>query len=166
MISQSARLGFEGHFFHSLPWQQPLHFGSEMPELIDRQVGRSASTEINEARLPRANEWLGGIIGKFLQGGIDIPANGRGIFIRVDLEIAEVTPFPAERNVEIDSEVCSGLRRALQSVVEFAYMVRLPKRERGIIRNEIVADRGFLLDRRGNRLLGNGFEVRAHRIAV
>src|SRR4051794_36192886 len=100
MIGQSARLGFEGDFFHALPGQKPLHFGSEMPELIDRQVGRSASTEINEAGLPRANEWPGGIVGKLLQGCVDIPANGRGIFIGVDLEITEVTALPAERNVQ------------------------------------------------------------------
>src|SRR2546421_7131323 len=118
-----------------------------MFELIHGEIGGSAAAEINEIRLAAADEGLGGINLQLGQQGIEVSPNRGRIFISINLEITKMAALPAERDVSINPERSAGSGWAVNRGEDFRRVLRFPEGIGWIIRDEIVSDRRFLLQR-------------------
>ena len=98
-----------------------------------------------------ADEAFGGVKGHLLDGRIDVSANCRGIFVRINFEIAKVAPLPTKGDVQIDPQRRLWGRGPFQGSQQLANAFWFPKRKGRIVGDKIIADGGFLLDRRGQR---------------
>src|SRR5215212_5762932 len=105
MVRQRSGLGFKGYFLHLVPPQDLLHLAYEMTQLIDRQIGRRPAAKIDKARLAPANELFYAVNPQLAQHRVDVAADRRRILVRVNLEITEVAPLPAKRNVRVNPKV-------------------------------------------------------------
>src|SRR5207253_11120312 len=103
------------------------------------------SLQSNRISVSAANEGFLRVKRQLLDGGVEVTANLARIFVRIDLEVAEMAPLPAKRNVEVNSQRGCWSRRALQGGMGFTHVIPSPERVRRIVRYEIVADRGLFL---------------------
>ena len=158
VVRERAWLGLEGDFLRRVPRQQRFHTVAEKLQLALGQIARRAAAEVEEARLAPADDGLARVSREFFQHRINVATDRRRIFVRIDLEVAEVAALPAERNVRVESEVVARFRCALQRLLELRNGVGLPEREGRIVRDEVAARRRLLLHRRrgGRRRGGDG----------
>ena len=70
-------------------------------ELINTQIGRSASTKINEVKISAATHRQLGTKGNFLDKRIKVIIDILGVFIGINPKVTKFTAFPAKRNVRI-----------------------------------------------------------------
>src|SRR6267378_312527 len=129
-----------------------------MAKLVLREIRRRAAAEINEVRLAATDEFFSGVDFQFGEQRVEVAAHSGGILVRIDLEVAEMAALPTEWNVDVEAEgsrasSVESRGQAAQRRQKLRHEFRFPKRERRIVRDEIIAHRRFLLNRRGRRLL-------------
>ena len=151
VVRQRARLAFERHLLRLVPAQDRLHPVGQVLELRLGQVGGRAAAEIDELRLAPADERLLPVKLQLAKRQLQIPLDGRGVLVGIDAEVAEVAALPAERDVQVEAQLGARRRRPAQGGGHLGHPLRLPERERGVIRDEVVPYRRFLLRRYGRR---------------
>src|SRR5205807_8876831 len=82
---------------------------------------------------------------------VQVSFNGGGIFVGVNAEITKMAALAAKRDMQINAQRGSRRWRPVQSRGHVAGMLGFPKGKRRVIRNEVVADGGFLLHRDASR---------------
>src|SRR5688500_1316907 len=98
MIGECSWFRLEGDFLHLIPGKKRLHPIGEMFKLVDRKIGGSAAPEINKARFATSDKRHFRVNPQFLQGRLDIAANGGAVLVGIDLEVTKMTPFATKRN--------------------------------------------------------------------
>jgi hypothetical protein len=142
VIGQGSRFTFERDLLHLVPGQDRLHSIGQELQLVDREIGRRAATEIDKARFAPANERLLRIELELLKRRIHVTLDRCSVFVRIHPEITEMTAFPAERNVQVNTEVRARLRCPVQCRVGILHQLGFPERKRRVIGHEIVSHRG------------------------
>ena len=158
VIGECAGLGFEGDFGRFIPREQALHAFGEIPELVRRQVARSASSKINEAGFPASDHRLLGVAGNVFEQRIEVGLDVVGILVGVDAEVAEMATLPAEGDVGVEPQRNPRLRFLIERLMEGGNGLGAPESERGIIGHEVIPGGRLPLDgrARGRRRRGNG----------
>ena len=141
---QGAGLALEGDFLGFIPRQQLLHSIHDPRDLARGNVGGRTASEINELRLPPADERLLRVERQFLNRGIEVALDLPCVLIRIDLEIAKMAALSAERDMEVNAERRSRRRRAIQRRVSLVHVLGSPERIRRIVGDEVVAYFGGL----------------------
>src|SRR5712692_8529686 len=94
---------------------------------------------------PVANDLPLAIELHFFDQGLEIILHIPSILVRVNSKIAELAALATKWNVQVKSERCPQLGRAIQSLLSLRQKVRLPKGEGRVVGHEIVAQARFLL---------------------
>ena len=124
---ERAGFGFEGHFLRLIPRDHVLHAIGQILELRHGQVTGGAAAEVDEVRLAPLEIGLAGEALHLAHAGVDVGLNLLRILVGVDLEIAEVAAFAAERDVEINAQRDVGRGGLLQHFLHHRNLVRLPE---------------------------------------
>src|SRR6266704_1585535 len=101
-----------------------------MPKLVHGKIRWRTSSKIDKIRLAPADEGLSCVNRQLAQDSLKITTNCGGIFVRINLEITEMTAFAAKWNVNIDAERIAGSGRAFNRLENLIGKFGLPKRIR------------------------------------
>ena len=145
VLGQGPGLGLERDLLGRVPGEQRLHPFGQVPELLDRQIRRRPSAEVDEARLAVADERFARIEAQLVEQSVNVGPDLGGIPVGVDLVVAEMAALAAEGNVQVDAERRAPIRRALEGGREVSDQLRLPERKRWIVGDEVVSDAGLFL---------------------
>ena len=109
-------------------------------QLFIANVRRSAAAEIRKSKLSSLEGARPAVQFVFFNQGVEVDLDLGSILVRVDFEITKLAALPTERNVDVKAEWIVDARRFIEGRERFANELRLPLRERRIVRNEVVAD--------------------------
>src|SRR5262249_35281570 len=117
VVSEGSGFALESDLLGLVPGEKFLHGIGEIGQLLGGEIRGCATAKVDEFWFPLADEGLCRVEGQFSDGGIQIALDLCGVLVCVNAEVAEVTAFSAEGNVQIDAERRSGSRWALQGGV-------------------------------------------------
>ena len=142
-FGERAGLAFERDLGGAAPVGPGRQPRNESLQLRRRQERRGAAAKVDEvhgtAGDRRGVEVHVPLIGEQAQIVLDLA----GVLVRVDAEVAEVTPLAAERNVQIEPER-HRRRRRIQRNAGIVQSRGRPDGKRGVIRNKVAPDRRFV----------------------
>src|SRR5689334_13841961 len=88
-FAQGSGLALKSDLLGLIPRQQLLHCIHEPAELAGGDVRGCSAAEIDKFRLPAANERFLRVKRQLLDCGVEVTLNLAGVFVRVDLKVAE-----------------------------------------------------------------------------
>ena len=150
VLGQRPGLALERDLFRLVPRRDGGEVLHQPLQLVRRQERRRAAAEVHEVQRPSGNRRLPRVHRPLLGEHVEVAADLLRVLVGIDAEIAEMTPLPAERDVQIEPERRRGVRRRLQRRLRVALDgLGGPHRKRRIGRDEIAADFGLCQPGRG-----------------
>ena len=139
---QRARLTLEGDFFGILPTHVTIETIDQIMQLLFADVRRRAAAEVSEPELPPLKSGHAAVDFILFDQRVEIDLDLGCVLVRVDFEVTEVAALAAERDVNVKTERIFNARRLVERLEGVSHKLRLPLRERRIIRDKIIADFG------------------------
>ena len=169
-LGEGARLALEGDLLGVGPRRHRREPVDEAAELPHRQERRRAAPEVHEPQGPPGDGRLRRVELPFPAQEVQVLGHLARVLAGVHAVVAEVAPLPAEGDVQVEPEgdVGGGLGQRREGVG--GHRLVRPRRERGVVGDEVAADLGLLrrLRRLGHLQLpsGGGDTLGARDIAV
>src|SRR5262245_46291556 len=121
----------------------PVESIYHIAKLLFADVGRRASAEIGEPKLPPLQCGHAAVDFILLDQRVEIDLDLRSVLVRVDFEVTKFAPLAAEGDVNVKAERLLDAGGPAQRLDRVRNVFRLPLRERRIIGDEIIADFSF-----------------------
>jgi hypothetical protein len=112
-------------------------------ELGIGKEGGCAAAEVDEFELAVFEAAAVGVEIDFAGEGGEIGFDFVGVFVGVDAEVAELTAFSAEGDVEVEAQAGVILRGVIEGLIDGGELGGRPDGEWGVVGDEVAADLGF-----------------------
>src|ERR1044072_3931419 len=133
-----AGLALESDLFSVLPAHVFIQTIDEITQLALTDVRRCAAAEISKTKLPPLKRRHAAVELVFFDQRVEIDLDLRSILVRVDFEITEETTLPAEGDVNVKTQGIFDSWRLVERVEYRGNKLRLPLRERRLVRDKII----------------------------
>ena len=152
-VGERARLALERDLFGTGPGSLCGQTRHQPVELFRREERRRAATEVDEVERPSSDRRQRRVELPFARHDIQVAVDLVGILVGVDAKVAEVTPLPAERDVQVHPERDTFYRRQVQRRPRLRGDGRRgPHRKRRICGNEIAPDFRLVVESDGHAI--------------
>src|SRR5689334_4801164 len=137
-LVQRAGLTFKRDFFRVCPTHVTIQTLDEITQLPIADIRRRAAAEVSETK-PTSLKRSGATVELVLfDQRVEIDLDLGSILVGIDFEVTKETTLAAERNVQIETEWIVYARGLRERVEGLRYELRLPLRERRVVRDKII----------------------------
>jgi hypothetical protein len=151
-LGERPGLALEGNLLRGVPRRYRGEAFDQPLELLRGQEGRRTAPEIHEIERPTSNRRRPRQALPLAGQRLQVLLHLLRVLVGVDPEVTEVTPLPAERDVQVEAERHASWRRPLERRPRVSRdRLGRPYRERRIGSDEIAADAGVVANRSGIR---------------
>src|ERR1043165_3649519 len=139
-LVQRTRLALKRDLFRICPTHVPIQTLDEITQLPVADVRRSAAAELNETKSPSLKRSGAAVEFVLLDQRVEIDLDLGSVLVGVDLEVTKQAALAAERNVQIQTEWIVDARPLRERIERLRHKLRLPLRERRVVRDKIIPD--------------------------
>ena len=154
-FAQCSWLAFERDLFGAVPSDMLAQPSRKFGQLFRRQETRGTTTEVDKTKRAILHDGQFADHRDFVAKRIDVPLDFRRLDVGENFEVTELAAFPAEWNVQIQSQWGRRRRRAVERSPDIIQVVLLPLAVRRIVRDEVAAYFGFLITGGGRHRLSD-----------
>ena len=141
-LAQRARFAFEGHFFRLIPTDiRPQSIDQSNQLLRAEERGRSAA-KIDKSKWTTPHDRQLAHEFNFTRQGSQVAFHLGSVLVGEDFEVAELTAFATERNVQVQTERHVGWR-LIERGRHFRQLIARPLRKRRVVADEVRANFSF-----------------------